>query len=179
MLKNIIGNKHAKKLLVRYLENANSEIDTPSSVLLYGHKGVGKSCIAKYMAKSLVGCSDIDTHPDIRYVDNLSTADELSELLTFCSYISIMGKYKVVILDNAEQIPIALQNKLLKTIEEPQNVIFIFVCNGALLNTIHSRTFNVCFSPVTEDELQKYIKQTGDNSLPLCIYDGSIGINHT
>lgn len=175
MIENIKGNKKAIHILNRYIEKGFN-----ANLTLQGPKGVGKYTAARKVASDILNCTDnrLDIHPDAMIVSQPEAikVEIVSKILEFSSLLPVRGNNKVIIIDNAETMSEIVQNKLLKIVEENTTNIFIFVTSKSLLGTIHSRTFNVQFTSLTEDELNEYLKDKKEvPELPLSIYGGSVG----
>lgn len=175
MIENMKGNKRAIHILNRYIEKRFQ-----ANLTLYGPKGVGKYTAARKLASSILDCAEnqLDIHPDALIISEAEAlkVDTVSEILEFSSLLPVRGKNKVIIIDNAESMSEIIQNKLLKIVEENKSNIFIFVTSKPLLGTIHSRTFNIQFSSLTDKELEDYLEEKQEKTeLPISLYGGSIG----
>jgi DNA polymerase-3 subunit delta' len=104
-----------------------------------------------------------ETHPDTIIIrDNGDTIkiDEVRELIRTTN-LTHQGKYRIVIIENIERMPIEAQNSFLKTLEEPPGrTIFIMTTNqiDSVLLTIQSRVRHYNFSTIEDDELTEYIE---------------------
>ena len=90
-------------------------------------------------------------------------AEESNEIIKDLSLKSFAGGYKILIVWQADKLGNAAQNKLLKTLEEPEPktlIILITDSPDALLPTINSRTQLVKFSHLSDDEIaQRLVAQ--------------------
>ena len=87
--------------------------------------------------------TEINKNPDLLILDkpNLQVAD-IENLIDNVQLKPMVYNYKIIFVTNAEGINESAQNKILKTLEEPNpNVIFVFTCTNIekLLPTIRSR----------------------------------------
>ena len=87
--------------------------------------------------------TDINKNPDLLIVDKstIQVAD-IANLIDNVQLKPMVYKYKIILITNAEGINESAQNKLLKTLEEPNpQVIFVLACTNIekLLPTIRSR----------------------------------------
>ncbi len=155
-----------------------------------GIKGIGKSTFAREISKKLL-CSDDLTcnyfdkgsHPDYLYIEPendkilSATFDAISQFLSVKPHFS---DFKIVHIDDCDTMNLSLQNKLLKTIEEPkQNVVFILTTSKyeILIDTVKSRLIRISFNPLSKDDIIEYAKRNNIvyKEENLSIANGSIG----
>ena len=92
--------------------------------------------------------------------------ETIRELQHKLSLTSSGGKYKAVIINDAERLNKTAQNALLKTLEEPnEKVVLILVAQDEkkMLPTIISRCQKIKFSMVSEMEIARIIPDTAEN----------------
>jgi DNA polymerase III, gamma/tau subunits len=152
------GNEHVKQQLAEDIKTGRLS----HAVVLQGEKGTGKKTLAHLLAKTLV-CRNEDTkpcgkcppciraaagsHPDIRVIEGTGktkniSVDAVKDLTVDAYRMPEEAEASIYLLFAENRLSEAVQNKLLKIIEEPpENTLFIFTCNSAeeLLNTIRSR----------------------------------------
>ena len=106
----------------------------------------------------------------------------ISEIVPKLPYAPIMGRWKVVLIDDAHQLTETAANYLLKTLEEPPSrTLFVLVtaAEHLLLPTIISRCQRIRFSPLSEEQVISILVALGDDravarrAALLC--DGSVG----
>ena len=136
----LVGQEH----VVRALTHALSEKRLHHAYLFTGTRGVGKTTLARILAKSFncetgitaapcgvcSACSEIDSG---RFVDLLEVdaatntkVDEMRQLLENAVYAPTRGRFKVYVIDEVHMLSNSAFNAMLKTLEEPpEHVKFI------------------------------------------------------
>ncbi len=146
--------------VVRTLSNAIAQGRIGHAFLFAGPRGVGKTSVARILAKSLnceqgptatpcnvcPNCREITdgNSMDVREIDGASNRgiDEIRELRENVKFAPAASKYKIYIIDEVHMLTREAFNALLKTLEEPPaHVIFIFATteNHKVPATILSR----------------------------------------
>lgn len=129
--------------------------------LLSGPAGVGKLDFAINAAKLLQSIEpqeDYKNHPDIIEFFGPLAISSVRDIKKRVSLSPFLGKYKIIIINNADHMRNEAANALLKTIEEPRGdtVFFMLADNAKLLSpTILSRIFEIKFHFVTDNLLEK------------------------
>jgi DNA polymerase-3 subunit gamma/tau len=138
--------------VVRALTNALERKRLHHAYLLTGTRGVGKTTIARILAKSLncitngvtampcgicAACVDIDAgrFVDLLELDAASNTgiDNMREILDNARYAPTVGRYKVYLIDEVHMLSRAAFNSMLKTLEEPpEHVKFVLATTDPL-----------------------------------------------
>ena len=129
----LVGQDH----VVRALTNALEQNRLHHAYLFTGTRGVGKTTLARILAKSLncdtgitakpcgvcVACMGIDSDRFVDYIEiNAASTrgiDDVRSLLEQATYAPTQGRFKVFMLDEVHQLTKEAFNALLKTLEEP------------------------------------------------------------
>ena len=164
--------------VVRALTNALDRDRVHHALLLTGTRGVGKTTIARILAKSLncdegvsaspcgvcESCRAIDEgrFPDLLEVDAASRTkvDDTRELLDNVQYAPARGRYKVYLVDEVHMLSTHSFNALLKTLEEPPpHVKFLLATTDPqkLPVTVLSRCLRFNLKPLPARELADYL----------------------
>ncbi len=153
----------------------------PNAYLFTGIRGVGKTTIARIVAKSL-NCSNgieklckenlcenckaisISNHIDVLEMDAASKTgvDDVRDLIEFSRYGPSSAKYKIFIIDEVHMLSKQAFNALLKTLEEPPEYLkFIFATTEVkkIPITVISRCQRFDLPRVKSMELFNYIKK--------------------
>ena len=174
--KELIGQEH----IVRALVNALDSNRLHHAYLFTGIRGVGKTTIARILAKSLncekgissepcgecAICKDIEAGSffDLIEVDAASRtkADETRELLSNVPYAPSSGRFKVYLIDEVHMFSNHSFNALLKTLEEPpEHVKFLLATTDPqkLPITVLSRCLQLHLKGLPEKRLSGYLKE--------------------
>ena len=136
----LVGQAHVVTALANALDTGRLH----HAYLFTGTRGVGKTTLARILAKSINcetgvssrpcgkcrACTEIDSG---RFIDMLEVdaatntkVDEMRELLDNAQYMPVSGRYKVYIIDEVHMLSRHAFNSMLKTLEEPpEHVKFI------------------------------------------------------
>jgi DNA polymerase III subunit gamma/tau len=136
----LMGQEHVVKALSHALETGRLH----QAYLLTGTRGVGKTTIARILAKTLncetgvtpapcgvcQTCLDIDAgrFPDLLELDAASNTgvDNMREIIDNARYAPTAGRYKVYLIDEVHMLSKSAFNSMLKTLEEPpEHVKFV------------------------------------------------------
>ncbi len=164
---------------VRIIKNAVKGGKVANAYLFAGPRGVGKTTVARILAKALncmnpsdgepcgecENCLEIDrgSFPDLIEMDAASNRgiDDIRAIREAVSYTPIKGRFKVYIIDEAHMLTKEAFNALLKTLEEPPPRTVFILCTTEyekIIPTILSRCQRIVFSRVNEDDIVLYLK---------------------
>ena len=180
VFKDLIGQKVITETLINSLK-----IKKISNAYLFtGIRGVGKTTIARILAKSLNckngfekickenlcdNCKSItdSNHLDVLEMDAASKTgvDDIRDLIEFSRYGPSIAKFKIFIIDEVHMLSKQAFNALLKTLEEPPEYLkFIFATTEIrkIPITIISRCQRFDLSRIKAEELFDYLKIVSD-----------------
>jgi DNA polymerase III subunit gamma/tau len=168
----VIGQEH----VTRTLQNAIGQERIAHGYIFSGHRGIGKTTVARILAMALncrsgpkpvaEPCGICDSCTEIRAgnavdVIEIDAAtnrgiDEIRELRDAARYRPARDRFKIYILDEAHQITDAAFNALLKTLEEPpDHIVFMLATTQPedIPQTIRSRCQHFSFRAVKFDDI--------------------------
>src|SRR5437763_4567999 len=174
----VIGQEH----VTRTLKNAIEQERIAHGYIFSGHRGIGKTTVARILAMALncrssdkpvaEPCGVCDSCTEIRAgnavdVIEIDAAtnrgiDEIRELREAARYRPARDRFKIYILDEAHQITDAAFNALLKTLEEPPaHVVFMLATTQPedIPQTIRSRCQHFSFRAVKFAEILGQLRE--------------------
>ena len=175
----LVGQEH----VVKALRNALDEGRLHHAYLLTGTRGVGKTTIARILAKSLncenavhgepcgqcESCMQIDSgrYVDLLEIDAASNTgiDNIREVLENAQYAPTAGKYKVYIIDEVHMLSKSAFNAMLKTLEEPpEHVKFILATTDPhkVPITVLSRCLQFVLRNMTTQQVAEHLAHVLD-----------------
>ena len=169
-----------QEVVIETIVNGIKSEKTPNAYLFTGIRGVGKTTIARIIAKALnckngidnlckekfcENCSSIinSNHIDVLEMDAASKTgvDDVRDLIEFSRYGPTSAKYKIFIIDEVHMLSKQAFNALLKTLEEPPNYLkFIFATTEIkkIPVTVVSRCQRYDLSRIKSDQLFNFLK---------------------
>lgn len=173
-------------VIVATIKAAVEKNRTAHAMLFTGSRGVGKTTIARIVAKALVCTARVNAEPcgkcsqcvsidnfsslDVAEIDGASHTgvDDIRDLRDSARYQPSSAKYKIFIIDEVHMLSISAFNALLKILEEPPpHVIFIFATTEAhkIPKTILSRCQRYDFKrvgvPIIQGALKSILSKEG------------------
>ncbi len=180
---------YAQEHVTEILHNAILSSRIAHAYLFTGPRGVGKTSMARIMAKNLNcvegptvtpcnvchNCVEITagTSTDVIEIDGASTTgvDDIRDLQKELLYAPSHSKYKIYIIDEVHMLSKNAFNALLKTLEEPpENVLFIFATTEPykVLPTIISRCQRYDFKRIPIEAIVRRLKElTGEEQIEI------------
>tara|TARA_B100000963_G_scaffold68623_1_gene56812 strand:- start:40 stop:1683 length:1644 start_codon:yes stop_codon:yes gene_type:complete len=173
--KDLIG----QEVVAQTILNSINTKKIPNAYLFTGIRGIGKTTIARIVAKSLncinaiegkceESCSTCNSiansnHIDVLEMDAASKTgvDDVRELIEFSRYGPTSAKYKIFIIDEVHMLSKQAFNALLKTLEEPPKYLkFIFATTEVkkIPVTVISRCQRFDLSRIKSSELLKFVQ---------------------
>ena len=165
--------------VVRALTHALDANRLHHAYLLTGTRGVGKTTIARILAKALnceqgvsstpcgvcSACQQIDAGRFVDYIEMDAASnrgvDEMVQLLEQATFLPSVGRYKVYMIDEVHQLTAHAFNAMLKTLEEPPaHVKFILATTDPqkILVTVLSRCLQFNLRQVSPTQLASHLE---------------------
>lgn len=172
----MVGQEHVLRAMVNALEQGRLH----HAYLFTGTRGVGKTTIARILAKSLNCDTGVTSHPcgvcsacreidEGRFVDLIEVdaasrtkVEDTRELLENVQYAPTRGRYKVYLIDEVHMLSGHSFNALLKTLEEPPaHVKFLLATTDPqkLPITILSRCLQFSLKAMTPERIVLHLKK--------------------
>jgi len=166
--------------VVRTLENAIAMDRVAHAYLFCGARGVGKTTVARILAKALnceegptakpdnscTSCTEITrgVSPDVFEIDGASNTgvDDVRSLRENSQYLPARSRFKIYIIDEVHMLSTSAFNALLKTLEEPpRHVKFIFATTEPhkIPLTVLSRCQRFDFKRIPSDLILAQLKK--------------------
>ena len=151
------------------LKNLFDQNKLPNKILFSGQKGIGKCTLAYHLSNYILSINEIDpynfekkiindtnksfklvsnnSHPNF-YLINLKDEKKIIEIeqvrkmINYTNMTSFNDGYKIILIDNVENLNLSSVNALLKIIEEPNNKVLFFLIHDIqkkIFDTLKSR----------------------------------------
>jgi DNA polymerase-3 subunit gamma/tau len=176
----VIGQPH----VVQTLTNAIGSKRIAQAFLFSGTRGVGKTTMARILAKALnceqgptgkpcgtcPNCAEIaqGTSVDVIEIDGASntSVDDVRELRENVKFAPFRGTYRIYIIDEVHMLSNSAFNALLKTLEEPPaHVVFVFATTEIhkIPATILSRCQHYNFRRIPKTEIMQRLRHVAEH----------------
>lgn len=178
-------------LVVRVLKNSLYKNHFFPVYLFAGQRGCGKTSTARVFAAALncekladfqkdpqnnkIPCGACQScnamtqqqHPDFIEIDAASYTgvDNIRNIIETSSFLPVLGKKKVYLIDEVHMLSKAAFNALLKILEEPPpSVLFILATTeiAKIIDTVQSRSFRIFFQPVSKEVIVGHLQAICD-----------------
>lgn len=175
----VIGQRHVATTLINAVQRGR----VAQAYLFSGIRGVGKTTMARLLAKALNCATPQGASPcnrcdscreitegrsvDVVEIDGASNTgvDDVRELREKVKYLPLRGKYKIYIIDEVHMLSNAAFNALLKTLEEPPpHLVFIFATTEShkIPATILSRCQHFVFRRISRQEIIAQLQRVAE-----------------
>lgn len=149
VLEEVIGHASAKAAIRKVVESGR----VPVAWILSGPPGVGKTTLANILARAIQGEMPADAVVDVTTCNGADRngVDDARAMAEQAQYRPFAGRYKVFILDEAQQLTAAAQNTLLIPCEAKDGTsVFIFCTTdpSKLLPALKSRGYHLELKPL-------------------------------
>lgn len=172
----LVGQDHVVRALTHALDNDQLH----HAYLFTGTRGVGKTTIARILAKSLnceqgvsaTPCGECSICREVaenRFIDLIEVdaasrtrVDDTRELLENAQYLPTRGKFKVYLIDEVHMLSAASFNALLKTLEEPPEYVKFLLATTdpkKVPVTVLSRCLQFQLKNISAEKIAAYLAQ--------------------
>jgi DNA polymerase III subunit delta' len=178
--RDVFGQERAKRFLQRLIRTDK----IPHALLFSGLEGIGKATLARQFAKLLncpspvgedacdacISCRKADRgiHPDLLWIKSERASIKVAqvrEIKNRLQFSPFEGRWRVIVIEDAQELRDEAGNALLKILEEPpkRNVFLLTTPEPRmLLPTIVSRCCHIRLQPVEPVWIERYLAGTCD-----------------
>ncbi len=170
-LSDLIGQDHIAKQIIGMFKTNKM----PSSIMLHGPTGLGKTTVARMIAR-MVNClgerdetftpcgecqsCKMDETPDVSELNAADARgiDDVRNLIQQSRNMPAIGKKRIIIIDEAQQFPTLSQQALLKPLEEPTSNTIWIICTmipDKVIPAIAKRCLSLQVKPVDSELIVK------------------------
>ena len=174
----VVGQEH----IVQAISNGISQERIHQSYIFSGTRGVGKTTLARILAKCLnclsvesptakpcdncTNCNEIKLGRNLDFLEidaaSKTGIDDMRDLLETVPQSPSSGRYKVYLIDEVHMLSKSSFNALLKTLEEPpSHIVFIFATTNPekIPKTVQSRCLQLNLKTVGGSILTNHLKK--------------------
>ncbi|XP_049849859.1 replication factor C subunit 2-like [Schistocerca gregaria] len=171
-IKDIVGNEECLSRLAVIAEEGNMP-----NVIISGPPGTGKTTSIHCVAKHLLGEAYSRSVLELNASDErgINVVREKIKLFTKQKVTLPVGKHKIVILDEADNMTAAAQQALRRTMEEhTETTRFALACNlsSKIIEPIQSRCAILRFHRLTDDQICKRLRKIIEMENVICDEEG-------
>ncbi len=181
------GNVFGQDIPIRMLCNGLALGRLFPTYIFSGQRGCGKTTSARIFAGAL-NCTNLDqalksrlleipcnscnscqmflaaNHPDFVEIDAASHTgvDNVRQILEAATYLPVVGKKKIYLIDEAHMLSKSAFNAFLKMLEEPpESAIFLLATTelSKIPDTVRSRAFHAIFKPIDQDKMVDFLSK--------------------
>ncbi len=159
-----LGHENVKHILEK--QEASGRL--PHAYWFYGPNSIGKKALALEFAKAVLKNEKLETHPDFQILESQEEigVEKVRQFITQVSFKPFISKFKVAVIDNAQNLNEQSSNALLKTLEEPPPAaVLILISNKRLLPTIVSRCQTLNFNRSSQKQRAHFTENENISSL--------------
>lgn len=166
---NIIGNSSVQEYLQKVIENKSFA----HAYVFSGPQHIGKTTFAEWFINNIICDERCEIHleekhnqiyPDFYFLEREEgkkdiSVEQVRKLIGSLQMTSLLGNYKVAVINGAEYLNSASSNALLKALEEPtsKTLLILLTSNEEhLLQTIRSRSVIIRLQSVSREEMTRY-----------------------
>jgi DNA polymerase III subunit delta' len=170
----VVGHQRPLQIIRRVIETGRVH----HAYLFTGMEGIGKRLVALNMAKALNCAGQAGEacdrcrpcqliakgiHPDVILIDPTGESikiEQIRELERSIAFKPYEARWRVILIDGAEQLTRDAANALLKTLEEPPPwtvIVLSAVTTETLPATVLSRCQRIRFNPLSHEEVKKVL----------------------
>ena len=182
-LEHLLGNERFKKALAPFFKE-----NFPQSVILEGPPGTGKKTAAYDIARNLMctgpqppcgrcgACVRMaaGSHPDYQVFNQEGgniRVDDIRQVRKLSFIRPSEARQKVFVINGAGNMNPQAQNALLKVLEEPQETVFLLLCEqaGQLLQTFRSRCVRFAVEELSEEQIRQELQRRMPEADPAAV----------